>query len=681
MFSNLRIKLLLPICGVVLIGLSFMTAVIYYKSVSLFKETIIAQAEDKAQALADLSDALVGFVKQELEVHAQRTPILDLFDGTPSKDQIAEVNELLVEITRGQKLYMTMGISDLDGRVIANNLEVMRRPEASIKDRSFYRHALQGETFISEALQSRSSDGIFTGISTPLRRDGKIVGVLYIGFDLSYFNNEYAKKSVIGKTGGAMILGLDGKFIFHKDSEYAMSDLTKNFEDVQAMLSMADGEYAFSSPADGKNYHEYFVTGKETGWKFGMLVEDDDIFSGINTIRNISIIIALVTLLVVFAVTVVVVNWVVNSLKKGVVFAQGVASGNLDQTIDINSDDELGTLSNALRGMLASLRNMIKTSEEKTREAEEHSRLAKVAVEEAEEAKAAAEQAKRQGMLQAAAQLEVIVSEAVSSSRVLSEKIDQASTGSHVQRDRTTEAAAAMEEMNATVYEVARSATEAAKSSDNAKSNAEEGAKVVDDVVKSISEVNRMAENLKVSLDDLGGRAQGIGTVMTVINDIADQTNLLALNAAIEAARAGDAGRGFAVVADEVRKLAEKTMTATKEVGGAVEAIQKGTLQNIQSMDEAALAVQHSTELATRAGDSLKNIVGIVDSTADQVRSIAASSEQQSATSEQINRGTEEINRVAAQNAVLMGEASKAVGDLLAATSSIEKLIQKLKEV
>ena len=64
--------------------------------------------------------------------------------------------------------------------------------------------------------------------------------------------------------------------------------------------------------------------------------------------------------------------------------------------------------------------------------------------------------------------------------------------------------------------------------------------------------------------------AEGIGRIMNVISDIADQTNLLALNAAIEAARAGDAGRGFAVVADEVRKLAEKTMTATKEVGDAI---------------------------------------------------------------------------------------------------------------
>ena len=680
MFSNLRAKLLLPICGAVLIGLSFMTTVIYYKSSTLFKESIIAQAQDKAQALADLSDALVGFVRQELEVHAQRTPILELFDGVPTPEQIAEVNELLVEITRGQKLYMTMGISDLNGRVIANNLEVMRRPEASVKDRSFFQRAIQGETFISEALQSRSSDGIFTGISTPLRRDGKIVGVLYIGFDLSYFNNEYAKKSVIGKTGGAMILGLDGKFMFHKDSQYMMTDMTKNFADVQKMLSMTEGEHAFRSPADGKDYHEYFVTGKATGWKFGMLVEDDDIFKSIGTIRNLSAIIALVTLLSVFGVTIVVVNWVVSSLNKGVVFAQGVASGNLDQTLDINSNDELGNLSNALRGMLVSLRSMIKTSEEKTKEAEEHSRLATVAVKEAEEAKTAAEQAKRQGMLQAAAQLEVIVNEAVSSSRVLSDKIDQASSGSHMQRDRTTEAAAAMEEMNATVYEVARNATQAANSSENAKSNAEEGARVVGDVVKSISEVNRMSENLKLSLHELGVRAEGIGTVMNVINDIADQTNLLALNAAIEAARAGDAGRGFAVVADEVRKLAEKTMTATKEVGGAVQAIQKGTQDNIQGMEEAAQAVQRSTELATVAGDALNSIVGIVDSTADQVRSIAAASEEQSAASEQINRGTEEINRVAEQNATLMGEASKAVGDLLTATSSIEKLIQELKK-
>ena len=166
---------------------------------------------------------------------------------------------------------------------------------------------------------------------------------------------------------------------------------------------------------------------------------------------------------------------------------------------------------------------------------------------------------------------------------------------------------------------------------------------------------------------------------MGVISDIADQTNLLALNAAIEAARAGEAGRGFAVVADEVRKLAEKTAHATTEVRTAIGGIQSGTNTAAAQMDTAVERVTLATGLAQRSGEALAEIVDMVESAGDQVRSIATAAEQQSATSEEINRAVSSISVIASETDNAMAQSTEAVGALVAQTKKLEQLIAALR--
>ena len=166
---------------------------------------------------------------------------------------------------------------------------------------------------------------------------------------------------------------------------------------------------------------------------------------------------------------------------------------------------------------------------------------------------------------------------------------------------------------------------------------------------------------------------------MGVIADIADQTNLLALNAAIEAARAGDAGRGFAVVADEVRKLAEKTMSATQEVGQAITGIQAGTRKNIQNVEQVAVTIEGATNMSVRSGESLKKILELVHLVNDQVQSIATASEQQSAASEEINQSVEQVATISAETAQAMEQASGAVADLTQQAQSLQRVIEKMK--
>lgn len=282
-------------------------------------------------------------------------------------------------------------------------------------------------------------------------------------------------------------------------------------------------------------------------------------------------------------------------------------------------------------------------------------------------------------MLEVAGQADEIADRVASASEELSAQVEQVSQGAEVQQQRVGETATAMEEMNATVLEVAKNAAMATDQSGNSKDKADEGADLVNKVVISINQINQVAQELQGNMERLGRHAESIGSVMTVITDIADQTNLLALNAAIEAARAGDAGRGFAVVADEVRKLAEKTMAATTEVGENIKTIQIAAENNVQSVNTAVENINEATGLAGRSGEALGEIVTMSTDTSSLISSIATAAEQQSATSEEINGAIDEVNQIVSETTDGMVQSATAVHELAEMALELKKVLSSLK--
>jgi len=298
---------------------------------------------------------------------------------------------------------------------------------------------------------------------------------------------------------------------------------------------------------------------------------------------------------------------------------------------------------------------------------------------EANQLRKSAEKALKEGMLHAAQQLESVVEVITSASEQLSAQIEQSSRGSEEQTHLIGETATSMEEMNATVLEVAKNASSAATTADQAKEKAEQGDKISNEVDNFINKIHDSAQQSLIDMESLEKQAGNIGHVLNVISDIADQTNLLALNAAIEAARAGDAGRGFAVVADEVRKLAEKTMTATKEVGQAIKGIQEATKTNYNTTHHAVEAVGETTKLSEKSRNALAEIVALSQQSSDKISAIATASEQQSATSEEINRSIENVNRISTETTDAMKQSAQAVTELANQAQVLKRLIDEMK--
>lgn len=368
-----------------------------------------------------------------------------------------------------------------------------------------------------------------------------------------------------------------------------------------------------------------------------------------------------------------------RAMRQCVSFASTLGAQQSDERLAAGNFASLSTLAMALNSTADNLANYRKASSTAQAEAEHDREEAKKALVEAQKAQALAESAKSEGMLHAASQLENVVEIVSSASQDLAVKIDQSRSGADDQSGRVRETATAMEQMNATVREVAQNAQQAAGIADQTRQQALEGAQIVNDAVKGIESVHTQSLAIRQDMDVLGKQAESIGQVMSVIADIADQTNLLALNAAIEAARAGDAGRGFAVVADEVRKLAEKTMSATQEVGQAIGDIQAGTRKNIVNVEQSASAIEEATRLSIRSGDSLKQILELVHLVNDQVQAIAAASEQQSAASEEINKSVEQVATISAETAQTMEKAAHAVDGLAQQAQVLQGLIRDMK--
>lgn len=675
---NLRNKFLIPTLLVMALALAAVTYTSFRLADKAISQTMLHQSDQIVKNISTQMSIWVEGTEKNL-TQISRHPIFRELatQETTNQNLTLRAIDILNDSLQIYGEYRGMGLFDKNGIAYAYSA-AGSNAKITISDRDYFKKAIRGEIAISDALISKTTGKPIIVIAIPYRLNAEIKGVFVGALNLSSFSTRFVDTIKMGKTGYAFMISRAGYLCAHPDKSTIMKACMTDNADGREMMKRKNG--LLRSEWQGVSQIITYRTEPKTGWIVAVAANVDDIFSEVTVIKNSNILISLTGLILVALVVFFIVRNIIMSLNHCVRFAENVANGNLEQSLAVERHDEIGNLSTSLNVMVTKLKDMIAMSDNKTKEAEKESERAQVAMQDAEKARSEAENAKRDGMLQAAAQLEEIVDGVTYATEGLSQLIQEATSGSNVQRERASESATAIEEMNATVLEVARNASEAAEYAASARKQAEEGASIVTTVVESIGEVKDRSGKLKESLAELGDRAESIESVMTVISDIADQTNLLALNAAIEAARAGEAGRGFAVVADEVRKLAEKTMLATTEVDEAIRAIQKASQNNIEGMDQASRAVVRSTDFAQQSGDALRSIVDTVVANSDQVSSIATASEQQSAASEQISRGSEEVNRIAIDTAESMVRAADSVQKLSAMTSELNNVITHLKD-
>ncbi len=234
----------------------------------------------------------------------------------------------------------------------------------------------------------------------------------------------------------------------------------------------------------------------------------------------------------------------------------------------------------------------------------------------------------------------------------------QVSDSSILLSEGATEQSSAIEQLTASIEEIAsqttlnaQNANQANEIAEDAKANAKQGNSQMREMLKAMDEINESSTN--------------ISKVIKVIDDIAFQTNILALNAAVEAARAGQHGKGFAVVAEEVRNLAARSANAAKETTDMIE----GSIKKSED----------GTIIAKNTAQALDKIVDGIENVATLVSGIANASNEQAISINQINQGIMQVSQVVQSNSATSEESAAASEELSSQANRLKETVNQFK--
>ncbi|MDQ1910215.1 HAMP domain-containing methyl-accepting chemotaxis protein [Paenibacillus sp. GD4] len=273
-------------------------------------------------------------------------------------------------------------------------------------------------------------------------------------------------------------------------------------------------------------------------------------------------------------------------------------------------------------------------------------------------------------------------------SNQISGAIQEVAAGAHAQLKGAEETSTAMEEMAIGVQRIAETSTTVAEAAAAAEQQALHGNNALQQAIGQMNNIHVTVGDSAAVVQQLGARSEEIGSIISVISEIAVHTNLLALNASIEAARAGEHGAGFMVVASEVKKLAEQTKSSARQITELIREIQEQTGGAIAKMSSGVKEVELGKRVIEQAGTMLGHIVSSVQQVSEQIQEVSAAAEQMSAGTEQVTASMGEmvgISRTSADNAQHVsssaGQQLASMQEIAASADELNKVSHKLRMV
>jgi len=347
----------------------------------------------------------------------------------------------------------------------------------------------------------------------------------------------------------------------------------------------------------------------------------------------------------------------VKYLKEMASVSEAIAGGNLAVEVQPRSAND--TLANAFTRMIEGLRRLVRGGRDAA---------SQVASASTQVASASDESAK------ISLQTSSAIDEVTSTMHEMSVNVQNMVKSTQMQASSVSETSASIDEMVTSIQRVADTAKVLLDISNRSREEVHSGIGSMEKATDGLNRINTTIRSSGEIIDALGSRADNIGKIIEVIDDLAEQTNLLALNAAIEAARAGEHGLGFAVVADEVRKLAEKSAQSTKEISELIQSIQKEARRAVENMEKTTSIVNEGLNLGQELNAALRKISNVVTEVYKFAQEIGAATNEQSHGSSQIARATTRLNEIT-------HEINSAVEEQASGAQAVVKAMERMREL